>query len=452
MGLYGLLDIARTGIAAQSGALGITGQNVANATTPGYTRRVAVLSGRVDGGGVELRGELRSFDRFAYAHVVDQQGRRGSAEARATGLARIEALVAPPGETIATRATALFAAFDTLAGYPTDMAVRSAVLARADDFARGVTATSQALTSTASDLHVQAQAVVKDVNERLGRVADLNERIKDAVARGDDAATLRDQRDVAVREISERLGVRAVGADDGGMALFGAGTLLVEGGRVSPLAVDLDPAGKLRITVAGATNIDITSRVDSGMLGGIREVRDVDLAKTRDDLDRYAFDVATTINGVHANGFGLDGGTGRPLFTPLAGATGAASALSLDAAMVDRPDFLGASQSPTDIPGGNGIAGQLSELGMQQAFGGSTVADRFASLAADLGTRKASADADLLLREDTLAMAETLADSASGVSLDEEMVDMTRYQRAFEAASRVLRAADELLDQFLRSI
>lgn len=449
MSLSGLLNTARSGIAAQSGALGVTSQNVANATTVGYTRRIAALGTQV-GGGVQFGGSFRSVDRFAQAHVVDQQGYRGAADSRARALARIEAVMAPPGQTIGDRATALITSFNTLAAYSQDPAVRADVLAKADDFASTVSSTARALTQTSKELLEQAQAVVGEVNDRLGHIAALNQKIADAKAQGSDASDLRDQRDQWIRDIGERVGVRSVEDAQGRVTLFGAGAVLVEGSRTSPMALDLDASGKMRVTVQGASAIDVTSRIESGRLGGLREARDVDLAKTQDALDSYAFDVANTINAAHQAGFGLDGGTGRPLFTVPAAQSGAAFDMSLDASMRDRPDRLASAGSAAELPGGNGTAQVLAQLADTDAFGGATLANRFGTLAGDVGTRKASAEAELALREDTLSLAETMSESASGVSLDEEMIDLTRYQRAFEASSKVLRVADELLDNFMR--
>lgn len=449
MSLSGLLNTARAGIAAQSGAIGVTSQNVANATTVGYTRRTAALASQA-GGGVQYGGAFRTFDRFAHANVVDQQGYKGSADARASALARIEAVIAPPGQTIGDRATALITSFNILAAYPMDPAVRADVLAKADDFANTVSTAARGLTQTSKELFDQAQAVVGEVNDRLGRIADLNDKIAFAKAQGSDASDLRDQRDQSVRDIGERVGVRTVEDAQGRLTLFGAGAVLVEGSRTTPLALDLDPAGAMRVTVRGASTIDITSRVDSGRLGGLREARDVDLARTQSNLDAYAFDVASTINAVHAAGFGGDGGTGRPLFSVAAAQAGAASTMSLDPAMRDRPDRIAAAGSAAELPGGNASAQALAQLADTDSFGGATLANRFGTLAGDVGTRKASADAEVALRDDTLSLAEMMSESASGVSLDEEMIDLTRYQRAFEASAKVLRVADELLDGFLR--
>ena len=451
MSLSGLLNIARSGMMAQSGALSITGQNVTNATTPGYTKRVASMDAQI-GGGVVFNGEIRTFDKFAYAHVVDQSGRLASASARANALARIEAIIAPPSQTIGDRSTALMTSFTTLTAYPTDPAVRTDVLAKADDLATTVATAALSLSETSKEILQQAQGVVTEINDRLGHVADLNTKIAEAKAQGSDASALRDQRDQWVREIGDRVGVRAVEDPQGRVTLFGAGAVLVEGSQTSPMSLDLDTAGKLRVTVSGASTIDITSRVDSGTLGGLREARDVDLAKARSGLDAFAFDVANKINAVHAGGFGLDGGTGRPLFAVSATQAGAAASMALDPNMRDRPDRVGAGGSASELPGGNGAAMQLAQLSDTDSFGGTTLANRFAALAGDVGARKASAEAEKTMRQDTLSLAQTMSDSASGVSLDEEMVDMSKYQRAFEASSKVLRTADELLANFLKDI
>ena len=215
--------------------------------------------------------------------------------------------------------------------------------------------------------------------------------------------------------------------------------------------MDLAPDGAMRLFVVGVSKTEVTSRIDTGTLGGLREARDVDLAKTMASLDSYAFDVSNAFNAVHTTGFGQDGQTGRPLFTVPSAQTGAASTMALEASLAGHPERVGASAATSDLPGGNTIALKLAQLADTTAFGGSTLADRFAAMAMDIGLRKGNADGELELRTDTLAVADSLADAANGVSIDEEMVDLTRYQRAFEASSKVLRTADELLRTLLES-
>ncbi|MDB4942420.1 MAG: Flagellar hook-associated protein FlgK [Labilithrix sp.] len=451
MSLSGLLNIARSGLMAQTGALTITGQNVTNATTVGYSKRVAGMQSQV-GGGVVFTGEVRNFDKFAFSAMVDQGGKRASADARATALVTVEGIIAPPSQTIGDRATSLMGAFTTLTAYPTDAAVRSDVLAKVDALAGSISSASQALTDTSKELLAKSRGVVSEVNGQLTKIATLNGQIAASKAQGIDASTLRDQRDGLVKDVGERLGARSIEDPQGRITLFSAGAVLVEGDRTSPLALDLDAGGKMRVTVQGASTIDITSRVTDGSLGGLREARDVDLAKAVTDLDAYAFDVGNTINAAHAAGYGTDGVTGRNLFSVSATQVGAAASFAIDPAVKDNPKAVGAAGSVAELPGGNTGATRLALLADTEAFGGATIANRYASLAGDVGQRKASAESDRSMRDDTLALATSVAENASGVSLDEEMVDMSRYQRAFEAASKVLQTADSLLENFLRDV
>lgn len=452
MSLSGLLNIARTSLGAQSGALGVTSKNVANATTPGYVRRVARIETQASGGALFM-GETRITDRFARQNVVDQTGKKGAADARAAALHGIEAVVAPPGSTIGDSATQMIGAFVMMTAYPTDPAVRVATLARASELANKVSSTAQQLGETAKELLGRAQAVAGEVNGHLGQIAELNTRIAETRARGGDDGPLRDQRDIHVGEVASRIGARTIEDADGRVTLFSAGVALVEGKSATGISIDLDPGtGNMRFMAQGTSPIDVTARVQSGSLGGLREARDVDLAKTRDALDGYAFDVANTINAVHQAGYGADGGTGRALFAPPATRAGAASAMAIDPALVGHDERLAAAGSAAELPGGNSTAMAIAKLGETASFGGATLSDRFAVFAGDVGNRKVSADTEASLREDTLAVATNVAESASGVSLDEEMVDLTKFQRAYEATTKILTTVDELLAGLMRDL
>jgi flagellar hook-associated protein 1 FlgK len=126
--------------------------------------------------------------------------------------------------------------------------------------------------------------------------------------------------------------------------------------------------------------------------------------------------------------------------------------MALNPALVGQPDRVAAAGAATDLPGGSTVALQIAGLSSRALAGGTTPpAERFGAVAADLGVRLQAANAEEQLRDDTVQQAETLRESASGVSLDEEMVNLSKFQRAFEASTRVLRVADELLDTLMKS-
>jgi len=455
MSLFSLLGVARDGLQAQSAAVAVTGQNITNVNTPGYVRRSAVLATRpASQGGVEVVTTARSFDRMTYGRAVEEHGRRGAADARADALASTESVVAPGSPDIADRANAFFQSLNTWSGAPADTAARLDVLRRASDLTRQVSGTANDLESLRGDLYTRARGAAGEVNERLGRIATLNTAIAEATGRGDAGADLRDERDRIVQEVGDRVGARAVEDASGRVTLFAAGAALVEGGRAAALGVDLDAVGNLRVQVqrAGDPAVDVTASTTQGALGGLREARDADVPRAAAELDRFAFDLAAAVNAAHTAGAGLDRTSGRALFTATATATGAARALAIDPALNGHPERLAAASAAADLPGGNAVALQLAGLAGRPLGGSAPPAERFGALAADLGTRRAAAESERGLRADTVAQAENLHASSAGVSLDEEMVNLSRFQRAFDASTRVLRVADELLDNLIRSL
>ena len=450
MSLFSLLGTARDGMAAQTAALSTTSSNVANVSTAGYTRRVAVLETTAVDGSVRYAQTARSFDRFAYANVVDQQAKLSAANTRAGALSEVETTMAPTNNNIGDQAVAFIASWNTLAGAPEDPSLRADVLDKADQLASTVQQTQTQLSAQSANLLGQAGDAITDLNSNLKHIADLNQQIATAQGTGADTNGLRDQRDQAIRSVGSAIGASAIEGKDGRVTLYSAGAVLVEGNHSSTLSMDLDPStGAMRIYAEGAAKNEITANVTTGTLGGIREVRDTDIAATQKNLDQYAYDVSNTFNQIHQSGYGSDGTTGRPIFTVPTSVTGAAKAMSLSAAMVGHPEYIATAGSTSELPGGNTTALKMANLADSASFGGATLADRFAGLATDIGFRKVNADNEASLRTDTLASAESVNDSASGVSLNDEMVNLTQYQRAFEASSKVMQTANTLFDSLL---
>jgi len=450
--LFSILSTARDGILAHTAALDVTGQNVAGASTTGYVRRAAILESSPSGG-VQMTGTARSFDRFTYTQLVDQEGRLSSSRARASAMADVESLVAPTTNHLADRADALFAAFQELSLHPADTAVRASVVARADFLAAGFRDTADGLEAFRSELFTRGREIIGEVNQRLEQLATADRAVADAKARGEDPSPLLDRRDQIVREIGERVGARAIEDPQGGLTLFAAGGVLYQGGNVAKLSIALDADGAMQVKAdRNGNTIDLTRGIENGTLAGVRQARDFDIPGVLDALDSYAKDITDTINAVHASGFGLDGTSGRNLFVPSAVVKGAAHAMAVDPALLDRPDYLAAAGNAGDVPGGNEIAVALSKLARASLAGKGSAAERYGAIASRVGVLRATAAADEEMRFDTVATASALRESASGVSTDEEMINLQRFQRGFEAASRVLRTVDELFDALMQAV
>jgi len=171
-------------------------------------------------------------------------------------------------------------------------------------------------------------------------------------------------------------------------------------------------------------------------------------------LDQFVFDVATAVNGQHAAGVGADGGSGRNLFDVGGSVAGAARALKVSADVFDHPDRIAAAASVFSMPGGSDNAVALSKLAdALSATGGTrTAAQAYGDLVGHVGSLRASSQRDVDTQGAVLSQVQALHQSQSGVSLDEEMVALSKYQTAYQAASKVINVVDSLMQELLNSV
>ncbi len=450
MSLFGILSITQGALTTQTAGLSVAGENVSNASMPGYVKRVTQIETIAGSLGARFTGVKSARERFSHDRVTVETGRQGAASARSSALGTLQSIVAPGSGSIGDRLNDFFGALQGVVATPSDTSARSQVLAKANALASAISGTAASIQQQRADLLGQAQSVAGEVNERLGRIAELSNKIEQAHGLGDDASALRDERDRLVDEVATRVGGHAIEDDKGHFTLFGAGGTLVDGSTASSLDVNLDQAGALQVTLRNGGGVANVVQLGSGngQLGGIREARDVDLVKTQNDLDQFAFDLGSAVNTVHSAGFGLDAVSGRNLFAPAGQVAGAAYAMKVDPAVAGQPDRIAASATANTLPGGNANALALLQL-QGKPLGNDTPAGRVAALVSSVGTAKASADDEASLRDSTVAQAKTMRDSYEGVNVDEEMIDLTRYQRAYESSIQVMKVTDSLLDSLM---
>jgi flagellar hook-associated protein 1 FlgK len=192
--------------------------------------------------------------------------------------------------------------------------------------------------------------------------------------------------------------------------------------------------------------------VTSGSLGGLKEARDTDVASAVSQLDQFAYNLEGAVNAVHQSGYGLDGVTGRPLFTPATQVTGAAAAMAVDPSVAGNPNAVAASSSAGSLPGGNDIAVALGQIATQPLGGAGSPAAAFAQITSGLGSAVSAADTDASTRADTLTQAQNLESSSDGVSLEEESVKLTQFQQAFQASTQVLQVTSTLLTDLMTTM
>jgi flagellar hook-associated protein 1 FlgK len=454
-----LLYTARDSLSAQSYGLNVTGQNITNVNTPGYVRRDPLLETRALGtattGTVTANGLRRATDVYIERRELTARGSASAASEHDKQLASVEALFNDLGATgMGGVLDGLYSSFSALAANPNDPTARTAVLGAADAFASRANSIGNSLSDQKNELFKAAQDTATQVNQAGESISVLNRRILAAEAQGEDAADLKDQRNNLLLGLSQLVDVRTISDVKGSIVVQVSGGTLVDGVDARKMDIGLQDDGSLKVTIAreGDTPTEVTKFLTGGRLAGIKDARDVDLFDVSERFDQLVFDVASSVNAQHASGFGKDGAAGRNLFDVSAVALGSARAVRLSAGVAGNPDAVAAATDAASLPGGTGNAVALANLWRQPLSAGRTAAETYGDIVGGIGQRKAAiaqaVETQIAIKDQVQAMRE----SVSGVSLDEEMVNLTKYQRAYEAAGKVLATADELLADLINRV
>jgi flagellar hook-associated protein 1 FlgK len=457
--LFGLLHVGQKGMHAHSYAVGVTAQNIQNANTEGYTRRDVRLSPTAPpppyGGGVEVDGARRIRDDFLEKRVLGATSQLGAAEGRRDAVRILDFALQDSASGLGMALDDFEAAIGEWQASPAERSTRLQLLSTVERLGAAFSGAATRLEQARADIDDQIESTIADMNVDLAQIAELGRQIaRYENSTGEEAADLRDQRDQMLRDLSEDVPIVLVEDEVGLNVLLAGGVDLVSSdGQAATLKTDIDPVtGNVQIlrTQAGM-DVDVTSKIDEGKLGGQIEARDRDLAGSVAALDQLAYDLANAYNDVHTTGFGLDGVTGRNLFEPPAAVAGAASSLALAAELVDQPDRLAGATDASLVDGDNRNILALSGLADTRfAAGGTrTAQEALADVMVSGGVAVRSAELDVEVATGVEAQLEALRSSVSGVSTDEEVINLDKFQRGYQASLRVVSVADQMLQELL---
>ncbi|HXG51806.1 MAG TPA: flagellar hook-associated protein FlgK [candidate division Zixibacteria bacterium] len=462
MSITATLSLAAEALKAQQVALQTTGHNIANSATPGFSRqRVQFVSetpafegGMLVGQGVNVAAITRIVDRFAEAELLGLHGNVGYSEPQNRALAAIQEAF-PLSGGVAGALGEFFAAWSDLANHPAGTAERVAVVAKARALGESLAQTREVLISSQLDLDQEVTAAAARINILAAQIAELNARVTASEAGGQTANDLRDQRQTLLQELIGLTGATAREEADGQITVEASGLLLVGGARYASLDTSAATSNGFRAVSYRSpegTSFDATAILSGGTIGSLIDARDVGVQDVIDRLDSFAQALVEQINTQHALGYDLTGASGGDFFEPLGTLPGAAASVRVSVGVAADPRLIAAAEDPAAVPGDNRNA--LAMLGLRDstlpALGGLTLEDHFFSLVGDVGARAEAAQARLEFQQTLLARAQERRESVSGVNIDEEMTKLIQFQRAFEAASVLLRTADEMYEVLIK--
>ncbi|MBU6166034.1 MAG: hypothetical protein KGQ52_07865 [Alphaproteobacteria bacterium] len=323
-----LLALGRSGVLAFQNALNATGDNVANADTPGFVRRRAVLAtqpaGRggplerasLSGAGVRTAGVVRDTDALMANAARIASGDQSRLAARLERLERLESLSATAG--VAQRLGAFFDAGTALAAAPTQGAARAAFLNAADDVASGFNGLGGDLEALEQDVRAEAALSARRVNDLAATLAQVNEQLRRG-AEGDTAANgLMDNRDRLLRDLADEVRI-SISEGRRGVVTVKLGT----GPSAVTIVPDAGTAARIGVAPDGQT-ILLNPEFDpqplrlpaSGRLAGLLEASG-EIMRARAALDGQASQFASLINDWHGQGIDAAGQPGRPLLATI---------------------------------------------------------------------------------------------------------------------------------------
>ncbi|CAM5433760.1 flagellar hook-associated protein FlgK [Leifsonia shinshuensis] len=466
MSTFSGLNTAYTGLVAAKAGLDVVGQNLVNANTAGYTRQRLTTSGVPalnsaglftggvrPGQGVSVDGIKRLDDAALDARVRSTTALSGYSSTRAQALTTLEDSLNEPGTNgLSAQLQKFWSAWGDVANQAGEQAPAGVLLGQAGSLVGQIASGYRAVDAQWSSLRQSATGMVNDVNQAANEVADLNGRIRQAVASGSSANELMDRRDVLTTQLANLAGGVVRANDDGTVDVLVGGNALVSGTTAN--AVQL--AGAQRMTDAGADPVRLewahrpgsAIALEGGQIAGaVSTLAPADangtggvLAEAAASYNAFAVTLAQRVNAVHSTGSTPSGTTGLDFF-------------AIDAS---QPAALGLSVIPTDVsqiatgtPGAGGTDGSVADAISQLGTGPNAVDKQWSAFVVRVGTASKTEQQ----QSDLAGLAASNATNAqlanSSVDLDEENMNMLTFQHAYQGAARVMTAVDETLDTLI---
>lgn len=449
MSIQNLYRLSRRSFSVFSAQMNVAGNNIANASTPGFSRRRLGLTPMgypmrgvqmgspfpTVGSGVSAQSLERMRDGLLASSANEARSGLGGADEETRLLGALEGLFGvDSGASLQDAMGGFWSAWSDLANNPTDTGVRTTLLSQTETVADTLNDLDTNINRLAGETETALGDSVGQVNGLLDEIAALNAQINAAGAAGSPDLAAEDRRDAAVAELSAFVPVR-VSSEDDGYAVTINGMMAVQGNQAQGLTLDTPTGGPATVRFEG-TDVSFSSSSDGEIGAQLRTLNET-IPETQAALDAFTESLVTTVNEKHAGGFGLDGSTGLNFFDP-AGLTAGSIRLSDD---LDDPAKIAASGA-LDEPGNSDVALVLS--GFRETFD-----EQIVDIIAGVGTKLQAARTAAGGHAAVVSHLDAMQRGVSGVSVDEEVTHLIEAQQAFAAAARVLNTADEMMETIL---
>lgn len=482
MSLNSILEIGKSGLNIYQMATEVTSQNIANVNTPGYSRQQVILetaptttaNGFPLGTGVRISAIERYYDDLLQQQLVTAQSTQGNDTTKSNVLQQIEPTfneVANDG--LGAAISNFFGSWQDLSLNAAGSTERQTVLSRAQILVDNFHSVSTTLTNTQNTQDSALVSLTADISEKLKNIAQLNGQIKITQLVSGNANELKDQRDQLLRDLSTQVGIVPTEPNppDGtvNVTLADGTTALVTGDQYATMyATNTNttnpstPLNDIYLTAVGnppppiaVADAPITATVGGtdnklGKLGATLALRNTIIPGYLDQVNELANQIVTQVNKLHdiatnpGAAYDVNGNPGGAFF----GAGVTAATISLNITDANKIAASSSATAPADGSNALVIAG-IQNASIPFASGSSTLNNYYDSLVSKVGLDVQSSKNTVAQDNAFTQQLTTLQQSNSGVSLDEELTNMVKYQRSYQASAKIITTATDMMDTVL---
>lgn len=468
LGLFGTLNLASRAMQAQMTGVEVSGQNLANVNTTGYTRQTVQLATSPDiasatgqeGTGVEVVSIQQAVNTFLNAQIQSQASTSGYWGGQQTALQSAQndlneflngtsstssssSTSSDSSTGLASQLNGLFSAFSALATSPTSSAEQQAVVTQAQTLTTTFNQVSNQLSGLKTSLNSSISSEVDSANKLLTGIATLNKQISAAQSSGGTANDLLDEREQDLENLAQLTDITTSTETNGSVDVAIGGQNLVTGFKVADTLQTYDAGGGQILVQTATGGVPLT--LTGGSIQGTIDARDGALATMSSSINTLASTLVTQVNTIHNAGYSSTGTTGANFFNGTD-----ASTITVNPTLANNPGLIQTSGSAT-ASGDNSVILQLAQLGSatQSALNGQTFNDNYDATVAALGDSLHTANNQVTAQTTVSQMLQTQRNSTSGVSVDTEMTNLITFQRAYEASARLVSTLDTMLGDTL---
>ena len=450
MGLSRIFDISRRSLAVYQRSLDVTAHNISNANNPDYTRQRTIVApenpeinaGFVWGSGIKITDIERVRDSLIDKQIINYNQKYSDSNRQSEILSQVEQLFAEPGDQgMSNLISSFFNSFQELSVTPNSIPLRNSVINSAQNLSTKITELNNDLDVVKTDLMADFKTKVDSLNELLQNIGELNGRIFEQKSLGQSPNDLMDERDKAISDLSNLVNVTVSYTDKGSAVISLGGVFATDGSYTVKFDIG-NINGKLALVTADKNN---TVALSGGELNALAEVYNNKIPSYSESIDTIANQIVESVNTIHSAGYDLLGSTGSKFFDGYQNGV-----LQINQDILDDRRRIAISADGTS---GNGdLAKQIGELADQKVLDGSTFTEKYASLINKVGTDKVSNDNLTSSNKLVLDQLTAQRSSYSGVSVDEEMTDILKFQRAYDASAKLIKVADDMLQTLLNMV